>query len=237
MVLHTRMEIILSLAIISLLDFGCSDEKSKKDSKEDDTATETDSNKGDASVPDDTDTAELDACQVFHDFLVDCDDMSAVEILVIEAYCEAFDDVFIDSLMDVMVPCMTEVGCEGFKEMLESAEDTDTTASDAQSAMETCALEAISDVEPEQANLDFQDHFCEYIMSCDEKMSEDDCKKTFVEDQNTLFFLVLEDTYVSDADDCVTNPVPGCSIEEVEEVNACLQAVGESVSGIFNDLM
>ena len=231
--IRKTMSVIFGAALI--LSYGCGDDASKKiDDDDDDSETDenTDNDNTDNDDPDggeDDTSAPSEACGEFHDFLVDCG-MSSLAVMYVDGFCSAFDDIFIDSYMDALVPCMSEVGCDGFLSLITST-DTDAGDSDGASVMEQCAATALTAAEPEQANLDFQEHFCDYATQCDAELSQSECEAAFLSDADMLIFMVLDEPYISDADACVY-PMPACS----EDVVTCIEEVGNTIGDLLSAL-
>jgi hypothetical protein len=230
---HVPLSVLMGCFAV-ILGVGCGEKASKF--KEGDTET---SPKKDASVDDSdsaSDTAPISQdtpCRAFEAFLTECE-MGTAGIAYFNTFCEGFDEVFIDSFMLSLMPCMTELGCEGFLEVFESVEAGD--AGDTEfNPMEACADDALQGATPEQANTDFMNHVCDYAVECDPSMTEAECEREFTDPDGDMFgFLFLEEKFIKTADACVY-PMPSCA--DVSEAIACIEAANEEVASIFNALM
>ena len=181
----------------------------------------------------DTETAtgglnNAEACREFLELATDCG-ASAAYIQEAEAYCTRMEAAFIDSFNESLMLCMSTMTCEELYEMLAQADagvapsgsnsDTSTPGT-----LETCVLNAMLAAQPEQANLDFKQHYCDWAMQCDSSLTAAECDTLF-QLSDVAFFMVIEEPHITAADQCV-NPMPRC---DQEEVTACLETVGSDL--------
>lgn len=208
---------------------ACGDEadefsdKSTDSAAEHDTDTETDSEHSEG-VP----------CEVFHSYAEGCE-IGGQELMSLDLMCTMMDGLFTDGFLTEMLDCFSPESCDDFIAMLNSDGSTDTGAgTDTETVADPfsiCAESSLNTAEPDQANLDFQTHFCAYAMQCNGELSADECALYFTDPENLLIFNVLDTPYITDADACVY-PMPACS----ENVTTCLDEVITEVQGILSIL-
>jgi hypothetical protein len=159
--------------------------------------------------------------------------MGQVELVMVQLLCNNMDMLFIDSFMVNLNECMMSKDCSELASLLSEAQDTATGEADAgapPNMFEECAFSAAVTAEPEQANKDFQDHYCDYVIECvPEVTSRTECEALF-EIEELGIYMVLDDPYITQADDCV-NPQPECDDPDVE---TCLATVGATVGALLS---
>ena len=192
------------------------------------TDTETDSDSAS-----DSDSTQEGPCVSFHDYAMECD-IEGQNLMILDLMCSTIDSLFIDSFLHDMLACFTAGTCEDFIALLESgAETADAGPSDGDAGapddpFSMCTAAALLTAEPEPANEEFQENFCAWAMQCNGELSEIECNLYFADPDGMLLFTVLDEPYISDANDCV-DPMPSCT----EDVGACLDAVTDDISQVL----
>ncbi len=211
---------------------GCGDESGTVDDKGpgDDTTGDTTEDTGtetDTDTETETDTSEAtNGCDELYAFASEDCEMNPIDLVIVRVMCNNLDGVFIDSFMADATKCLADQECEELEALLELRGDTEVDTDAPPNGLEECMFEAAASAEPEEPNLEFQAHACEYLIECDpEVTSEEACAASF-ESQELGIFLVVDDPYLSDADACV-NPLP--SQCDQEEMDACLEGVREDI--------
>ena len=218
------------LIMTALWAAACGSNTSSDDDTETDTTTDTTSlNDGGMGTD-----GDADVCADFHNYAEGCE-LSAQMLMIMDLICSTMDSVFTDSLLRDTMDCFTAESCEEFTALISSlATDTDTEpdAGTPDNSFSECAESTMLTAEPEPANEDFQEHFCDWVMQCDEKVSDIECARYFTDPDSMLLFTVLEDSYIEDADACVY-PMPSCTDDDVA---GCLEEVITQVSSKLNGL-
>jgi hypothetical protein len=182
-----------------------------------DTDTDTDADADtDADSDADTDTGTYDACGEVSDYLTNTCGASSSDLTEFQSHCEQLDEVFIEDFMYEFAQCLLATDCEDFAEQ-DAGPD-----GGPPSAYEACLESAAVETEPEQANEAFRTHFCEYLVQC-VGGTQSECEDSFWSD-DSLFFKVLDQPYIGQADDCVY-PMPSCATD----VDTCLENVVDSL--------
>ena len=197
-----------------------------------DTSTDT-APDNDGGTTGDSDSSEpSDVCMDFHNYAEGCE-VTGQPLVILDLICSTMDSIFIDSFLRDTMECFTPESCEEFIALLSTTTDTDTDpdAGVSDDAFTTCTESTLLTAEPEPANEDFQQHFCEWAMQCDGELSELQCALYFTDPDAMLMFTVLDEPYITDADACVY-PMPSCT----DDVTGCLEDVTADVSSALGVL-
>lgn len=194
------------------------------------------SDSGAESDPDAGTEQSEDPCTKFQNYAESCG-ISGTSLNYLNLACGVMDKFFIESFMSEMIDCFSPDSCDEFAGIVSSLSggdtDLDLDAGILDSSFTVCAAAAVVNVEPEQANLDFKEHFCDYAVGCNDDLSRTECESRFADPGELFFYTVLEEPYITDADACVY-PAPECS--EADEVSACLNEVTASLTTVLDFL-
>ena len=193
-----------------------------------DTDADTD---GDSDSDSDSDTdsdADTPACDELLAFFEETCGVPSTELGEIEALCLQFYDVFIDDFVEEFVDCLVIQDCEDFGDPDGGSPDGGVDGGAGGDAMDVCMGVAALAAEPEQANTDFKEAFCEWLAECDGSMSQPECEASLWSG-DTLVFKVLGDPYIGDLNDCVPLP-PECT----DDVGGCIDEVLAGIE-LFQD--
>jgi hypothetical protein len=192
----------------------------------------------DADVDSDTDTdSDIDtdtgsppaSCETFLAYADECGVDDATHTYL-SMSCDVMNQVFTDNALNDMLDCFGADSCADFLALLASQGDTDTQTDTetANNPFSTCFALSLLTAEPEQANLDFHAHFCEWAMQCDGTISQTECNGYFQDPNAMLLFNVIDTPYITDADACVY-PMPACT----DDVTGCLQTVTNDIGSML----
>jgi hypothetical protein len=192
------------------------------------------SDSGDDTAPD----AGQDPCTKFQSYAESCD-ITGTNLNYLNLACNMMDKFFIESFMSEMTDCFSSDSCDELSAVLSSLDGTDAGSEIALDAgvfdnpIITCAASAVVNIEPEQTNLNFKKHFCDYTVACNDDLSRTQCEDRFTAPGEMFLFTALDTPYITDADACVY-PAPDCS--EADKVTECLEDVTASMTAFLDIL-
>ncbi len=214
---------------------GCGSEEGTAEESDTgtDTGTDTGETAGDGGAGTDS-VAQL--CPDFAAKLMACG-ASEDSLPEVQEICGKFESVFNEGFIQGLYTCLEQLDCEELLALLEAPDAGAPGGADAgvpampeePSVIETCMMTALLTAEPGPANDAFQQHYCDWLVSCDTSMGPNECRASFTNSE-FMFFSVMADPFVLQADACV-NPPPPC--ENAQAVDICLNGVVESFTQAF----
>ncbi len=212
--MNATMKKLLITVIVFLMSACDEDNSSKTDDQ--DTDVDTDS----TSDTDSNVNEQTYGCVQFHDYAVGCE-ITGTTLIYLDAACSVIDSIFIDSILLDSLNCFSPDDCEEFKALL--AEDS----TGEENSFTQCFENNLSSAEPDAANNTFREHFCDYIVGCDETITIAECNLYFTDPEEMMLFNALDAPYITNADACVY-PKPECI--DYLEVEECLTSVIDEIS-------
>jgi hypothetical protein len=216
--------------------WGCGSEEGTAEESDTGTNTGTDTGEGTADGGVGTDPTGQ-RCPDFTARLVSCG--ASEEMLPeVQQICGRFESVFNEGFTEDLYNCMVQLSCDELLSMLERSDGgVGTGGLDAgipampedPSAVETCMMTAMLTAQPGPESEAFQQHYCDWLVSCDSTVGPNECQALFTGSE-LMFFSVMGDRFVLQADACV-NPPPPC--EHAQAVEICLQTVVENFGQEF----
>lgn len=211
--------------------YGCGSEEGT--AEEGDTGTETDtgfgtgtgSGNGDGGVGTDPATG---LCPGFTARLVACG-ADAESLPEVEDICGKFASVFNEGFLQAIYGCLEQASCEDLLVMVETTDAGIPTIPEEPSLVETCMMTAMLTAGPGPTSERFQQHYCDWLVSCDTTVGPNECRASFTSNE-LMIFTVMADSFVQQADACV-NPPPPC--ENAQAVEICLTGVRDSFVQAF----
>ncbi len=231
--LSKGMGTLLALGMLIGL-WGCGENEATSDAGIDgggdsDTDTDTDTD-GDADS--ETDDELSASCQQILTYFEETCQADPLSMFQLEEMCKQIETAFIDSFMPPFATCLVNTDCSEFGDEkwrfelgVEQDTETDTEEPD---AFELCLIEGALSASPEQGNVDFKTHACDFIHQC-EGQSVNECLVGFWLSEDGLMWKVIDQPFIGQADKCVY-PMPSCA----DDVPGCLEAVLDSM-GLFDE--